>query len=165
MSNDVGQAYTGPLSFDLTPVASLLVDLPPGTLRGMRRQQPGIADVISELAEAVAGSGAEAGIPADAYKRFLDSTDKINRVRQQGALLLKMAEIITETEASYEHQREQAISQMVDSVRSTAKRNKNKAVLAPFERSIRYTQQAAEKAVKTRRKNAADKAVKKPAEG
>jgi hypothetical protein len=47
---------------------------------------------------------------------------------------------------------------MVDAVRSTAKRNKNKAIVAPFEKSIRYTSQAADKAVKTRNKKAAAKA-------
>jgi hypothetical protein len=50
---------------------------------------------------------------------------------------------------------EQELSQVVDAVKSTAKRTGNKAVAAPFERSFRYTQQAAVKAVKTRRKMAA----------
>jgi dsDNA-binding SOS-regulon protein len=165
MTVDAGQPYTGALSFDLTPVASLLIDLPTGALRGMRRQQPGIEDVIAELAESIASSGAAAGVPADAYKRFLDSTDKLERVRKQSALLLKLSEIITETEASYENEREQALSQMVDAVRSTAKRTRNKAVVAPFERSIRYTRQAAVKAVKTRKRRAAANAGTVPAEG
>jgi dsDNA-binding SOS-regulon protein len=155
MTVDVGQPYTGALSLDLTPVASLLIDLPPGTLRGMRRQQPGMNDVIAELAEAIASSGAAAGVPADAYQRFLDSTDKLERVRKQSMLLRKLSEIITETEATFEHEREQALSQVVDAVKSTAKRTGNKAVAAPFERSIRYTQQTAIKAAKTRKRNAA----------
>ena len=154
MSAVVGLPYTGPLSLDLTPVAPVLIDLPPGALRGMRREQPGMADVIAELAEAVASNGAAAGVPAEAYKRFVDSTDKLGRVRQQSVLLLKLAEIISETEASYENEREHALSQMVDAVKSTAKRNKNKAVLAPFERAIRYTQQASDKAQKTRKRKA-----------
>jgi hypothetical protein len=47
-------------------------------------------------------------------------------------------------------------------VKSTAERNKNNGLQAPFENSIRYTQQAAEKAVKTRKKNAAEKSASKP---
>jgi hypothetical protein len=158
MTTGIGQPYTGSLSFDLNPVASILIDLPPGGMRGMRRQQPGMTDVITELATAVPNEGAAAGVPMDAYQRFVDSTDKVDRVRKHRLALLKAAEVLAESEAVYEDQREQALSQMVDAVRSTAKRNKNKAIVAPFERSIRYTSQAADKAVKTRNKKAAAKA-------
>lgn len=165
MTTGSGQPYTGPLSFDLTAIASILIDQPPGALRGMRRDQPGIADVIHELADAVKNNGAEAGVAPRAYQRFLDSTDKLGKLRLNSAALLKMAEVLTETETTYENEREQALSQMVDAVKSTAKRSKNPAILAPFEKSIRYTQQAATKAVKTRSKNKAAKSAAKPATG
>ena len=55
---------------------------------------------------------------------------------------------------------------IVDAVRSTAKRTRNPAIVAPFEKSIRYTQQAADKAVRTRKLKAASKTETsgKPAE-
>ena len=147
MTTGTGQPYTGPLSFDLTAIAPILIDQPPGTLRGMRRDQPGIDDVIHELAGAVKSNGTEAGVAGHAYQRFLDSTEKLTKLRLNSAALLKMAEVLVETEATYENEREQALSQTVDAVKSTAKRSKNPAILAPFEKSIRYTQQASTKAV------------------
>ncbi len=165
MSTGTGQAYSGPTTFDLTAIVSILVDQPPGALRGMRRDQPGIDDVIRELADAVASHGAEAGVPAEAYQRFLDGTDKLAQVRQNSAALLKMAEVLKETEATFENQREQALSQMVDAVKSTVKRTKNAAIQAPFEKSIRYTQQTSDKGVKTRIKNKAAKVASKGAGG
>jgi arylsulfatase A-like enzyme len=129
----------------------------------MRRQQPGMSDVTAELSDAMPTLGTAAGVPEDAYKRFLESTDKVEQVRKYRLGLEKLAEVLAESEAHYEDQREHALSQIVDAVKSTAKRNKNKGIRAPFEKSIRYTQQATEKAVKTRKKNAAEKAARKPA--
>ena len=158
MTTGTGQPYTGPLTFDLLAIAAILIDQPPGALRGMRRDKPGIEAVIQELAEAVKNHGTEAGVAASAYQRFLDSTEKLDNLRLNSAPLLKMAEVLAETRATYENEREQAVSHMVDAVKSTAKRTKNPAILAPFEASIRYTAQNAEKAVKTRTKNKAAKA-------
>ncbi len=162
MTTGTGQPYTGPLSFDLTAIATILIDQPPGALRGMRRDQPGIDDVIHELAGAVKNNGTEAGVAAHAYQRFLDSTEKLTKLRLNSAALLKMAEVLAETETTYENEREQALSQIVDAVKSTAKRSRNQAILAPFEKSIRYKQQAADKAVKTRTRNKAAKLASKP---
>jgi hypothetical protein len=162
MTTGTGQPYTGPLTFNLTAIAAILIDQPPGALRGMRSDQPGITDVINELAEAVKSHGAEAGVTAPAYQRFVDSTEKLTKLRANSAAFLKMAEVLAETEATYENEREQALSQIVDAVKSTAKRNKNKAIVAPFEKSVCYTQQAAEKAVKTRNKNKAAKGAGAP---
>lgn len=163
MSKGTDQPYTGQLKFDVTPVAAILYDLPPGALRGMRRQQAGMSEVIAELADAIPTLGAVAGVPEDAYKRFVENGDKAEQVRRYRLALEKIAEVIAESEALYEDQREHALSQIVDAVKSTAKRNRNEGIRAPFEKSIRYTQQAAEKALKTRKKNAADKPVTKPA--
>jgi len=91
-----------------------------------------------------------------------ESGDKAEQVRRYRLAFAKINEVLAESEALYEDQREHALSQIVDAVKSTAKRNKNKGIRAPFEKSIRYTQQAAEKAVKTRKKNAAEKAARKP---
>jgi hypothetical protein len=106
MTTGIGQPYTGALAFDLNPVASILIDLPPGGMRGLRRQQPGMPDVITELATAVPNEGAAAGVPMDVYQRFVDSTDKVDRVRKHRLALLKAAEVLAESEAVYEDQRE-----------------------------------------------------------
>jgi hypothetical protein len=163
MSIGINQAYTGQLTFDVTPVGAILFDLPPGVLQGMRRQQAGMSDVSAELAEAIPTLGAAAGVPEEAYKRFVESGDKVALVRKYRLGLDKLIEVLAESEALYEDQCEQALSQIVDAVKSTAKRSRNKGIQAPFEKSIRYTQQTAAKGVKTRKKNAAEKAARKAA--
>lgn len=60
-------------------------------------------------------------------------------MRASSAALLKMAEVLAETEVTYENEREQALGQVADAVKSTARRSRNQAILAPFERSIGYT--------------------------
>ena len=162
MSIGANQPYTGPLSFDVTPVAAILVDLPPGDLRGMRRQQAGMSDVIAELSDSVPALGASAGVAEDVYQRFVESSNKVEQVRRYRLGLAKLVEVLIESEALYEDQCEQALSQIVDAVKSTAKRSRNQGIRAPFEKSIRYTQQAAEKGLKTRKKNAAEKAARNP---
>jgi hypothetical protein len=46
--------------------------------------------------------------------------------------------------------REQALSKIVDMIQSTAKRDKNDGIKAPFHETLAYKSQAAEKAVKTK---------------
>lgn len=58
----------------------------------------------------------------------------------------KVLEVLKESEALYEHERENTISQMADAVRSTAKRESNPGLLAPFEKLLRYNSQIADKA-------------------
>ncbi len=163
MSTDHGLPYSGPLSFDLTALANLLVDQPSGATRGMCRDQPGITDVIHELADAMPAHGAAAGVSKEVYLRFLDSTAKLDLLRQHSAAILKIAEVLGETEATFENQRELALGQIIDAVKSTAKRTRNQAIVAPFEKAIRYRLQASDKAMRTRKQKAAQKIETKKA--
>ena len=155
MSNVPGEPYNGPFFVDLNHLRGILVDLPRGGTRHLRREQPGMDAVIQELKNEVPRRGAEAGIPESAYRRFLECTSHLEKIREVKGWLEKMLEVVKESEARYEHERENSVSQIADAVRSTARREGKSGILAPFEKLLRYNSQLAEKAWKSRRQNAA----------
>lgn len=164
MSKIRGELYEGTLTIDLGHLRGILFDVARGALRGLRREQPGMLGVIAELAAQFESQGSAAGISREAYARFLRCTDRLAEIRAVRGTIDKLSEVLKESEAIYEHERENAISQMADAVRSTARREANPGILAPFEKLLRYNSQLAEKAVKARRKNIADAASAKTSE-
>ncbi|MDC3984805.1 hypothetical protein [Polyangium jinanense] len=159
MTTDTFSPYAGPYDVTLADVKEDLVDLPAGSSKGFRGVQPGIEDVVDELAGAIPVFGDAAGIPAKVYERFTVETMSIDALTRKEALLEKMLEATRESRRLKVHQRENTIAQMVDIAKSTAQRTRNKGILAPFEKTVRYNAQTALKAVKTRRKNEAAKAA------
>lgn len=155
MSKVSGEPYKGPLVADATSVKELLVDLAAGTMQHLRSEQPGIAEVVTELANNVPTSGEAAGIAPAVHARFVESTANLAKLRAVHGTIAKLLEVVEESDAFYEHQREEAVSQMADAVRSSARRTDNPALAAPFEALLRYNAQIAEKGVRTRRANAA----------
>lgn len=147
-------AYRGPLAVDVSAHADLLCDVPAGATHRLRRERPGIGEVIEELAVQIPEHGAAAGIATNTYDDFLQTTEAIDNLRSARTAVAKLLEVLNESEAKYVHDRENAISLMADAVRSTAKRSAGPSILAPFEALLRYNAQAAEKAAKTRRRNA-----------
>lgn len=156
MSNVPGEPYSGPLAFDLSYMRGLLFDIVISNTARLRREQPGVETVVQELDNSVAVHGAPAGVSGDVYARFLRFNDNLAKIRAVLGPLEKLLEVLKESEAKYEHERENTISQMADAVRSTAKRESNPGILAPFEKLLRYNSQVAAKAAKTRRKNTAE---------
>ncbi|MRG95807.1 hypothetical protein [Polyangium spumosum] len=149
--------YTGPMDATLTDVQDDLVDLAAGASKGFRGVQPGIEGVCDELAGSVAVFGEAAGISPKLYERFVGETKSIDALVKKEAILEKMLEATRESRRLKTHQRENTIAQMVDITKSTAQRTGDKALLAPFEKTIRYNAQTALRAAKTRRKNKAAK--------
>lgn len=164
MSNVPGEPYSGPHTIDLNHLRGMLFDVVQGGISRLRREKPGLLAVIQELNASFPTYGSSAGIAKDVYARFLLYTDNITRIRAVRGTVEKVLEVLKESEAKYEHERENTMSQMADAVRSTAKRESNPGLLAPFERLLRYNSQIADKAAKTRRKNAADAAGVEPPE-
>jgi GTPase SAR1 family protein len=146
-------SYIGPVAVDLQPLAAILIDLKPGMMHNLRSEQEGVGEVVEELKQNVSALGAKAAISPDVYAHFVACTENLDKIRPARALIEKLAEILEESEAYYEHEREADISIIADAVRSAARR-KNDAVRASFEKTLKYNSQSAEKAVKTRRKNA-----------
>lgn len=158
MSNVPSEHYNGTLTVDLSHLRGILFDVARGAMRGLRREQPGMEEVVKELAVEVEARGTSAGITKDVYDRFLRSTDNLAKIRAVRGTIDKLSEVLKESEAMYEHERENAVSQMADAIRSTAKRESNPGIMAPFEKLLRYNSQLADKAAKARRKNAAEAA-------
>jgi hypothetical protein len=154
-----GQPYTGALAVDATPCKSFLLDLPPGATRGLKHAQPGIDGVLAELQAAMPAYGAGAGVPAQAWADVQDATAKLASLAPIAVLAQKLAEVCEETSIVLQDRRQHAISQIADAVRSTAKHQKSPEVEAPFEKTIAYASQAANKAVKTRQEHEAQKAA------
>lgn len=155
MANERSQPYSGPRIVDVTPLVGFLADLNPGGMQRLRREKDGIDGVVAELAQSIPAFGAAAGVSPDVYAGFLATNDKLAQIRAARAVVGKLYEVLTESEVLHEHNRENEISIMVDAVKSMARR-KDDSILAPFEKTLKYNAQSAEKAAKTRRKNLAD---------
>jgi hypothetical protein len=149
---DVPERYTGALTIDITSLKDDIIDLKPGAMQRLRREKPGIESVLSELAS-TKSKHEDAGISATVYGRILTRTQKLEVIREKSAIVAKMAEVLLESEVWLEHDRENDISLLVDSVKSTEHRT-GSPVTALFEDTIKYNGQFAEKAAKTRKKNA-----------
>lgn len=153
MANEMIQPYTGPETIDVAAIASRLVDLAPGAMRGLRREQPGLDAVVAELQAGIPVLGAKAAISSDAYAVFLDTHALIGKIREARLFVGKLSEVLEESEAYYEDQRESDITLMATAVRMSV-RHKDPSLGAAFEKMLTYNSQIALKAVKTRRKNA-----------
>jgi hypothetical protein len=151
--------YSGPVEVDVTVLATLLMDLVPGGMRGLRKSHAGIDEVVAELAAAMPKDGAAAGVSAAVYQSFVAHSSAIDQLRTSGAPILKLAEVIIETIALHEDGRDQDLGQIVDAVRSTMKRKKNDSIGAPFEKTLAYRAETANKGVATKKKKSAVKAV------
>ncbi|MDI1451438.1 hypothetical protein [Polyangium sp. 6x1] len=149
--------YSGPYDVSLAALKDDLFDLPAGGAKGFRGVQPGIEDVIHELAASFPAIGEAAGISPKLYERFVAETQSIDALLQKEALLEKLLEVTRESRRLKTHQRENTIARIVDITKSTAQRTRDKTLLAPFEKTLRYNAQIAVKSAKTRRKNQAAK--------
>lgn len=154
MSKVPGKAYCGPTTVDVSAHRDLLFDIPKGATHRLRRERPGIDEVAKELAVQISAHAADAGITPKTYQEFLDSSEAIGKLRDARTVIDKLLEVVVESEAKFVHERENAISLMADSVRAMAKRSAGPGILAPFQKLLDYNSQAAEKAAKTRRRNA-----------
>ena len=154
MATVTGKPYPGPFTFSLEDVREELLDLPEGAMKGLRGPQAGIEGVLSELLASIPAHGEEAGVSLRVYARVVESTSRIDLLRSHELALEKAAEVVRETRRKREHDRENDIGLIVDSVKSTAQRTGDKALVAAFEKTIRYNGQIAEKAAQTRRRNA-----------
>ncbi len=154
MSAFNGVPYAGPLQISLDDCKDDLIDLPPHTLVRLRKPKPGIDNVCTELQNTMPTYGQSAGLAPDVYTRFVENTDLVSRLRVHEAELEKALEVVRETRAKAEHERENTVAFIVDVVKSTAQRSGDAKLLASFEKTLEYNAQSALKGARTRRKNA-----------
>src|SRR3712207_6751782 len=127
MPTVTGKPYTGPLQLSLVNVQERLTDLPGGAMQRLRTEQEGMDNVIEELARSMPAHGEAAGVSPKVYAHFVDSTDAIGKLRKHEIDLQKALEVVRETRAKEEHDRENDISMIVDAVKSTAQRTGDRA--------------------------------------
>ncbi|HSN99691.1 MAG TPA: hypothetical protein VLS89_15455 [Candidatus Nanopelagicales bacterium] len=154
--------YTGPHQSDFTSLQGRLVDLE--SCRGLRTDQEGFPRVVAEIAGVAPAARTASGVPQGAYDHFLMCNQTVAEIDQQLAIVSKQFEVLKESRAYYVDARNNDIALMVDGIRSWAQRRKDPSLLVPFEQTIRYHGQIAEKAVKARQKKAREAAAAAVAE-
>jgi hypothetical protein len=152
MTSSIVQSFQGPFQYDFNYLSGIIIQAVNGATRGLRRQKPGIEKVLNELQQNLSSQASILSVPTDMYTNITSITDKLTKVREARVLVSKLAEVLAETEAFLEDEREGEIGNVVIAVRRAAVR-KNPAVVALFEETIRYHGQLALRAHKTRRKN------------
>jgi len=152
--NDVIAPYMGPSIIDVTSVRPKLVDLANGTLTGAQREKPGFSEVFDELSKAVPQYGETLGIHPGIWQKIVDKTTTLDEIRALKKDVLKLAEVLEESEIHYEDAREADISRIGGFVEVTAQHG-DPSVKAAFHKTRAYRAQYAKKAAETRRKNKA----------
>jgi len=154
MAGDAATPYVGPLVVDLQELDGKLIELPPFGKRGLRREKEGFEEVLAELGESIPKHAPGSSVFSEVHARILSATDTLEKVREARALIDKLSHVLEASEAKIEHDRENDLSVLVDVIKSTAKR-KDRAIGTIFEKTLKYSSQIADKAAKTRRRNAA----------
>ena len=144
---------SGELIIDARELESFLVDLPEGATHGMRREQEGLADVVQEITANQDKWGAKGGVTADEVGGIVTATAQIAQIRAYRPAVAKLLEMMDETEALLDDKRHTLIRIVAESVDAKSK-TAGPELLAKYELTRAYRSAAANKAVRTRKKNA-----------
>lgn len=151
MANSIVQPFHGSLILNLQHLEGIVIDAIAGATRGLRRQKQGIEKVLHELQHNIQSHASTLGIAPDAYDRIANLTDQLTKIREARVHVSKLDEVLMETEAFLEDEREGQIGLVVEAARRAAIR-RDPTIVALFEETIRYYGQIALRAHKTRRK-------------
>ena len=153
MAKDPKNPVAGDLQIDCTPIASLLTDLPPGAMTGMRREREGLDTVLTEVASQQKANGARAGILDSDVQSLRSLTDQIAQIRKYKEPARKLLELIIESEAALDHQRHQQISNIATSVDQRSKMVGNEDLRSLYRATREYRSATGKKAARTRQKS------------
>jgi hypothetical protein len=167
MANDPKAPLIGELSVDATDEAAYLVDLPEGSLVGLRREQPGYELAEEELGANQEQYGNRAGVTSSTVLEIKDTTAVIKRIKGRLHAARKLVEILEESIAFHDDRRQRLVSSVAKSVEMQAAARGDKEILARYEHTRAYRSSIARKAARTRRRNqndVVDAPVETPAE-
>lgn len=150
MANDPKNPVEGEFVFDASECAAYAVDLPPGACQGMCRTRAGYAGAVSELLANQAQSGSKAGIPEQDISDLLQANQQIARIDAFLPAMRKVVEMLEETRAMLDDQRERIVLNAAKAVDRRAK--KDKSLLAKYQATRTYRSEAAKKGAKTKAK-------------
>jgi len=162
MTKDPKNPVPGDLSIDCTPLADLVVDLPPGAMSGLRKEHAGIDALLTEVAANHKTYGARAGIRDEDAQMLAKLTEQIQSTRKYKEPLRKLLELVIETEASLDHTRQQCISNIATSVEQRAKMPGNEDLKSVYRATREYRSAIGKKAAKTRARHQGDDHDPKP---
>lgn len=121
----------------------------------MRQEQWGWEEAEHEIVTNQPKYGDRAGITATDFARFVALNDQYDQIEAQIPLLEKAEEILLESLAHIDNQRHKLLTQFAGSAESHASaEGGDPTLLTAYEKTIAYRAVVADKAVKTRQKNA-----------
>lgn len=145
----------GSLFVDARPLADFLVDLERGKRQGLRTARPGFPDVIDEIVSNQREYGEKAGITRTQFERFMQLNHQIAQLDERIPAVKKLGEVLEETRAVLENERQNIVSGFATSVESSAKSSGDRTLLARYEKTREYRSADAKRGWKTRMQNAA----------
>jgi hypothetical protein len=161
MDEEPRRMSLGDLAVDATSIITFAVLLAKGALRGLMREQKGIAEVLREIVANQATFGARAGIMVEDVRALQLATERLATVRQYIGTVRKLLRILESTEASLDNERHQMISIIAASVDKRGKLAGNEDLLFYYQVTRAYRSAIANKAAQTRDRNAKAKAKTK----
>jgi len=163
MAKDPKNPVPGDLAIDCTPIADLIVDLPPGAMTGMRKERAGLDALLTEIAANQKLFGVRAGIVDEEVKALDKLTEQLQHTRKYKEPLRKLLELVTETEAALDNVRHQRISSIATSIEQRAKIPGNEDLMSLYRATREYRSAVGKKAAKTRSKQHENDHDPKPA--
>lgn len=159
MAGDPKNPELGELHIDASDLASFIVDLQDGATRGMRTEQENFPEVLGEIAANQASLGDKAGITASDYGDLQLANERIAQIDVFLPAARKLVEVLEESRARLDDQRQRAVHGFARSVEDRAKtRDDGATLLAKYEKTRAYRSAIGVKALKTRLKNAKESA-------
>lgn len=155
MSSEVKRPERGSLVVDATPLGEFLIDAAPGILSGIRRAQDGFDAVVDEIVTNQKTHGADAGILQSEVDELCLLTERIALIGQYLPAARKLVEMMVETEALLDNRCQEIVRNAAKAVDTRAATTKETSLFARYELTRNYRSAPAKKAVKTRRKKAA----------
>src|SRR5262245_34343557 len=104
-----------------------LIDLAPAQRRRLLSEKEGFETMFRSLGLIAPEVRAAAGIPDHVYEELLTAHENIALIDQKYSTAKKLTEVLGESRAFYVHARESQIGLMVDTIRSRAKRRKDRS--------------------------------------
>lgn len=155
MGEEIMKVPVGSLAVDCTHMTSWVKDYPPGELIGKRATQEGYEAAVDEIIANQLSWGSKVGVSADDIRGIRLADMRIAMIDACLPAARKMVEMLEETRIVVDDERHRRISKVAALVDAQTKTGPQPDLLARYEKTRAYRSQAAMKAVRTRRQNAA----------
>jgi hypothetical protein len=153
MADPIEPTAIGALTLDCSSLASFLVDLRHGSLRGMLVERPGFAEVIAEILANQSTVGPKAGVTQDDIDGIVLDNQRIADIDAVLPAARKLVEMLEETRAMLDDDRQRRVHAVGGMIEGRARTTESTALLAKYEKTRIYRSATGVKAAKTRKRN------------